>query len=111
MLLLVRSKRSHSVIAVMLSLIPAGPYLQGSTAPVSLFAFVVSWLLAWFWCLAGGGCYSASASLVSSSLLLYPQHGHKPAAVNAGEWKRVGAIFVFFLFTILWAAYEQKGLP
>src|ERR1044071_4720278 len=25
------------------------------------------------------------------------------------EWKRVGAIFVFFLFTILfWAAYEQK---
>ena len=26
------------------------------------------------------------------------------------EWKRVGAIFVFFLFTILfWAAYEQKG--
>jgi POT family proton-dependent oligopeptide transporter len=26
------------------------------------------------------------------------------------EWKRIGAIFVFFLFTILfWAAYEQKG--
>jgi proton-dependent oligopeptide transporter, POT family len=26
------------------------------------------------------------------------------------EWKRVGAIFIFFLFTILfWAAYEQKG--
>ncbi len=30
--------------------------------------------------------------------------------LTAGEWKRVGAIFVFFLFTILfWAAYEQKG--
>jgi POT family proton-dependent oligopeptide transporter len=26
------------------------------------------------------------------------------------DWKRVGAIFIFFLFTILfWAAYEQKG--
>ncbi len=26
------------------------------------------------------------------------------------EWKRIGAVFVFFLFTILfWAAYEQKG--
>jgi POT family proton-dependent oligopeptide transporter len=27
------------------------------------------------------------------------------------EWKRVGAIFIFFFFTILfWAAYEQKGV-
>ncbi len=26
------------------------------------------------------------------------------------DWKRIGAIFIFFLFTILfWAAYEQKG--
>jgi POT family proton-dependent oligopeptide transporter len=30
--------------------------------------------------------------------------------LTAGDWKRVGAIFVFFLFTILfWGAYEQKG--
>ena len=30
--------------------------------------------------------------------------------LNASDWKRIGAIFVFFLFTILfWAAYEQKG--
>ncbi|MBA2733610.1 MAG: peptide MFS transporter [Acidobacteria bacterium] len=30
--------------------------------------------------------------------------------LTPAEWKRVGAIFVFFLFTILfWAAYEQKG--
>jgi POT family proton-dependent oligopeptide transporter len=30
--------------------------------------------------------------------------------LSPGEWKRVGAIFVFFLFTILfWAAYEQRG--
>jgi len=30
--------------------------------------------------------------------------------LTATDWKRVGAIFIFFLFTILfWAAYEQKG--
>ncbi len=30
--------------------------------------------------------------------------------LTRADWKRVGAIFVFFLFTILfWAAYEQKG--
>lgn len=30
--------------------------------------------------------------------------------LTAGDWKRVGAIFIFFLFTILfWGAYEQKG--
>ncbi len=33
-----------------------------------------------------------------------------PAPLTRQEWKRVAAIFVFFLFTILfWAAYEQKG--
>jgi proton-dependent oligopeptide transporter, POT family len=30
--------------------------------------------------------------------------------LTTADWKRVAAIFVFFLFTILfWAAYEQKG--
>ncbi len=30
--------------------------------------------------------------------------------LNAADWKRVGVVFIFFLFTILfWAAYEQKG--
>ncbi|HWW76251.1 MAG TPA: peptide MFS transporter [Pyrinomonadaceae bacterium] len=30
--------------------------------------------------------------------------------LTADDWKRVGVIFVFFLFTILfWGAYEQKG--
>ena len=30
--------------------------------------------------------------------------------LSRGDWKRVGAIFIFFFFTILfWAAYEQKG--
>jgi len=34
-----------------------------------------------------------------------------PAApLTPSDWKRIGAIFVFFLFTILfWGAYEQKG--
>ena len=31
-------------------------------------------------------------------------------SLTAADWKRIGAIFIFFLFTILfWAAYEQKG--
>jgi proton-dependent oligopeptide transporter, POT family len=30
--------------------------------------------------------------------------------LTAGDWKRVGAIVIFFVFTMLfWAAYEQKG--
>ena len=30
--------------------------------------------------------------------------------LTRSDWKRIGAIFVFFFFTILfWAAYEQKG--
>lgn len=30
--------------------------------------------------------------------------------LTTAEWKRVGAIFIFFLFTMFfWAAYEQKG--
>jgi POT family proton-dependent oligopeptide transporter len=30
--------------------------------------------------------------------------------LTPGDWKRIGAVFIFFLFTILfWAAYEQKG--
>ncbi|MBV9925415.1 MAG: peptide MFS transporter [Acidobacteria bacterium] len=30
--------------------------------------------------------------------------------LSGGDWKRIGVIFVFFLFTILfWGAYEQKG--
>jgi POT family proton-dependent oligopeptide transporter len=31
-------------------------------------------------------------------------------ALTRDDWKRIAAIFIFFLFTILfWAAYEQKG--
>jgi proton-dependent oligopeptide transporter, POT family len=32
------------------------------------------------------------------------------APLTPADWKRIGAIFIFFLFTILfWGAYEQKG--
>jgi POT family proton-dependent oligopeptide transporter len=32
------------------------------------------------------------------------------APLTSTDWKRIGAIFIFFIFTILfWAAYEQKG--
>ena len=31
-------------------------------------------------------------------------------SLTSGDWKRIAAIFIFFLFTILfWGAYEQKG--
>ena len=31
-------------------------------------------------------------------------------SLTSGDWKRIAAIFIFFIFTILfWAAYEQKG--
>jgi POT family proton-dependent oligopeptide transporter len=40
-------------------------------------------------------------------------HGPKSppkVPLTSADWKRIAAIFVFFLFTILfWAAYEQKG--
>jgi POT family proton-dependent oligopeptide transporter len=30
--------------------------------------------------------------------------------LTSSDWKRIGAVFIFFLFTILfWGAYEQKG--
>ena len=36
--------------------------------------------------------------------------GDANLALTRGDWKRVAAIFIFFVFTILfWAAYEQKG--
>jgi proton-dependent oligopeptide transporter, POT family len=34
----------------------------------------------------------------------------KNQSLTASDWKRIAAIFIFFVFTILfWAAYEQKG--
>lgn len=39
-----------------------------------------------------------------------PQAAAAKAPLTRADWKRIGAIFIFFAFTILfWAAYEQKG--
>ncbi|HEY0430519.1 MAG TPA: peptide MFS transporter, partial [Pyrinomonadaceae bacterium] len=49
-----------------------------------------------------------------ASVELNPQPeppGVAKARLTPTDWKRIGAIFIFFLFTILfWAAYEQKGV-
>jgi POT family proton-dependent oligopeptide transporter len=108
-------KHFNPVIAVMLSLIPGlGHIYKGQTGPglAWLFAFVVSWLLAWFWYLAGGGILLGIGIIgVIVGAAISAARQPKPGTqLNPEEWKRVGAIFVFFLFTILfWAAYEQKG--
>jgi POT family proton-dependent oligopeptide transporter len=37
-------------------------------------------------------------------------HTAAQPALTKGDWKRIAAIFIFFIFTILfWGAYEQKG--
>jgi POT family proton-dependent oligopeptide transporter len=104
--------RGNAVVAVLLSVVlpGAGHLYRGRTG--AGFSWLFAYVLAWIWYLTTGGILLASvlvgiviASAVSAAM------APKPAAqLTAGEWKRVGAIFVFFLFTILfWAAYEQKG--
>ncbi|MGH9927843.1 MAG: peptide MFS transporter [Pyrinomonadaceae bacterium] len=104
--------RGNAVIAVVLSLIlpGVGQLYRGQTgAGLSwLFAFV----LAWIWYLINGGIISGAVIvvIVIACAVSAARRPKASAQLSAGEWKRVGAIFVFFLFTILfWAAYEQKG--
>jgi POT family proton-dependent oligopeptide transporter len=107
-------KRWNPVVAVVLSIVPGlGHMYKGQRgAGLSwLFAFIVSCVLAWFWYLAGGGLLLTVAIvgivIAAATSAARPPKGTQ---LTPGEWKRVGAIFVFFLFTILfWAAYEQKG--
>jgi POT family proton-dependent oligopeptide transporter len=105
----------NPVIAVVLSLIPGvGHMYKGQMgAGLSwLFAFVVACVLAWLWYLAGGGTI-LGVMIIGIVIACAVSAARRPKAstqLTPGEWKRVGAIFVFFLFTILfWAAYEQKG--
>jgi POT family proton-dependent oligopeptide transporter len=108
-------RRWNPAIAVVLSIIPGvGHMYKGQMgAGLSwLFAFVVACVLAWFWYLAGGGAILSVAAIgiVIASAISAARRPKAGAQLTPGEWKRVGAIFVFFLFTILfWAAYEQKG--
>jgi POT family proton-dependent oligopeptide transporter len=46
----------------------------------------------------------SDASRKTTKVEMHPQ-------LNAGDWKRIAAICILFVFTILfWAAYEQKGV-
>jgi POT family proton-dependent oligopeptide transporter len=106
-------RRGNPVIAVLLSLIlpGAGHLYRGQTgAGLSwLFAF----LLAWTWYLLGGGIIIAVVivGLVVACAVAVARRPRGGAQLTLEEWKRVAAIWVFFLFTILfWAAYEQKGV-
>ncbi|HSS19644.1 MAG TPA: peptide MFS transporter [Pyrinomonadaceae bacterium] len=104
--------RGNPVIAVILSLVipGAGHFYRGRTG--AALSWLFAYVLAWIWYLTTGGIILTSALVgiviaAAISAALAPRAGTQ---LNAGEWKRVGAIFVFFLFTILfWAAYEQKG--
>ena len=108
-------RRWNPVIAVVLSIIPGlGHMYKGQMgAGLSwLFAFVVACLLSWFWYLASGGTILGVViiGIVIASAVSASRRPKPSKQLTPGEWKRVGAIFVFFLFTILfWAAYEQKG--
>ena len=100
------------MVAVLLSLIVPGlghMYKGQMGAGLSwLFAFV----LAWLWYFAGGGTILGIViiGIVIASAVSAARRSQGGTPLTPGEWKRVGAIFVFFLFTILfWAAYEQKG--
>jgi POT family proton-dependent oligopeptide transporter len=104
--------RGNPVIAVILSLVlpGAGQLYRGQTgAGLSwLFAYV----LAWIWYLLSGGIILGAviAGIVIASAISAARRPKASAQLTSDEWKRVGAIFVFFLFTILfWGAYEQKG--
>ncbi|MEK7727966.1 MAG: peptide MFS transporter [candidate division KSB1 bacterium] len=46
----------------------------------------------------------------SSQISQSPNSPSPSSPLTTADWKRVGAIFIFFFFTILfWAGYEQKG--
>lgn len=106
------SRPRNPIIAVILSLILPGTghmYKGQMGAGLSwLFAYV----LAWIWYFAGGGTILGGVIivLVIACSIAVVRRTTATSQLSTAEWKRVGAIFVFFLFTILfWAAYEQKG--
>jgi len=105
-------RRSSPVIAVLLSVIlpGAGHLYRGQSG--AGFSWLFAYVLAWIWYFAGGGIIMAAViiGLVIASAVSAARRPKATAQLTTAEWKRVGAIFVFFLFTILfWAAYEQKG--
>ena len=106
------AKRSNPIIAALLSLVlpGAGHLYRGQTG--AGLAWLFAYVLAWVWYLLSGGLILASVivGIVIGSAIFAARRPKAEAQLTSDEWKRVGAIFVFFLFTILfWGAYEQKG--
>jgi len=104
--------RGNPVIATVLSVIlpGVGHLYRGQTGAglAWLFAFVLTWI----WYLLNGGIISGTliVGVVIAAAISAARRPKASTQLSSDEWKRVGAIFVFFLFTILfWGAYEQKG--
>ncbi|MEO7970501.1 MAG: peptide MFS transporter [bacterium] len=107
------SKPRNPIIAVVLSLIlPGMGHVYKGQVGAGL-SWLLAYILGWIWYFAYGGGTILSvviAGLVIACAISVVRRSTATTQLSPGEWKRVGAIFVFFLFTILfWAAYEQKG--
>jgi POT family proton-dependent oligopeptide transporter len=106
------SRPRNPIIAVILSLIlPGMGHVYKGQVGAGL-SWLLAYVLAWIWYFAGGGTILGAViiGLVIACAISVVRKSKATTQLSAGEWKRVGAIFVFFLFTILfWAAYEQKG--
>jgi POT family proton-dependent oligopeptide transporter len=106
------SKPRNPIIAVILSLIlPGMGHVYKGQVGAGL-SWLLAYVLAWIWYFAGGGTILAVVivGIVVACAISVVKRSSATTQLSAGEWKRVGAIFVFFFFTILfWAAYEQKG--
>lgn len=106
------SRPLNPIIAVILSLIlPGAGHMYKGQMGAGL-SWLFAYVLAWIWYFAGGGTILGGVIivLVIACAISAARRTTATTQLTAAEWKRVGAIFVFFLFTILfWAAYEQKG--
>lgn len=106
------SKPRNPIIAVILSLIlPGMGHIYKGQVGAGL-SWLLAYVLAWIWYFAGGGTILGVViiGMVIGCAISAARRTTATSQLSPAEWKRVGAIFVFFLFTILfWAAYEQKG--
>ncbi|HWN08265.1 MAG TPA: peptide MFS transporter [Pyrinomonadaceae bacterium] len=106
------SRPRNPIIAVILSLIlPGLGHMYKGQVGAGL-SWLLAYVLAVIWYFAGGGTILGviTIGLVLACAISVARRSTATTQLSPGEWKRVGAIFVFFLFTILfWAAYEQKG--
>jgi POT family proton-dependent oligopeptide transporter len=105
--------RGNAAIAVVLSLIlpGAGQLYRGQTG--AGIAWLFGYAMTWIWYLLNGGIIATALVIgaVIASGIAAARRPKTGTQLTTDEWKRVGAIFVFFFFTILfWGAYEQKGV-